>query len=72
MGGTSNGSRAGAVGKGAAIQGIQVMLAEKGCSAPGATANHFIGATDVLSGSSYGLNGNSLGTVQGKTILMGG
>lgn len=71
MGWTSNGSPAGSVGKGAAIQGIQVMLVEKGCSAPGDTANHFIGATDVLSGSSYGLNGNSLGTVQGKTILMG-
>ena len=71
LGWTSNGSPAGSVGKGAAIQGIQVMLVEKGCSAPGDTANHFIGATDVLSGSSYGLNGNSLGTVQGKTILMG-
>lgn len=71
LGWTSNGSPAGSVGKGAAIQGIQVMLVEKGCSAPGDTANHFIGATDVLSGSSYGLNGNSLGTVQGKTVLMG-
>lgn len=57
LGWTSNGSPAGSVGKGAAIQGIQVMLVEKGCSAPGDTANHFIGATDVLSGSSYGLNG---------------
>lgn len=71
LGWTSNGSPAGSVGKGAAIQGIQVMLVEKGCSAPGDTANHFIGATDVLSGSSYGLNGNSLGTVQGKTIFNG-
>lgn len=71
LGWTSNGSPAGSVGKGAAIQGIQVLLVEKGCSAPGDTTNHFIGATDVLSGSSYGLNGNSLGTVQGKTILMG-
>lgn len=52
LGWTSNGSPAGSVGKGAAIQGIQVMLVEMGCSAPGDTANHFIGATDVLSGSS--------------------
>lgn len=71
LGWTSNGSPAGSVGKGAAIQGIQVLLVEKGGSAPGDTLNHFIGATDVLSGSSYSLNGNSLGTVQGKTILMG-
>lgn len=71
LGWTSNGSPAGSVGKGAAIQGIQVLLVEKGGSAPGDTLNHFIGATDVLSGSSYSLNGNSSGTVQGKTILMG-
>lgn len=71
LGWTSNVSPAGSVGKGAAIQGIQVLLVEKGGSAPGDTLNHFIGATDVLSGSSYSLNGNSLGTVQGKTILMG-
>lgn len=71
LGWTSNGSPAGSVGKGAAIQGIQVMLVEKGCSAPGDTLNHFIGATGVLSGSSLGLNGKSLGSVQGKSILLG-
>lgn len=44
---------------------------KKSGSAPGDTLNHFIGATDVLSGSSLGLNGKSLGSVQGKSILLG-
>lgn len=69
LGWTSNGSPAGSVGKGAAIQGVQILLVEKSGSAPGDTLNHFIGATDVLSGSSLGLNGKSLGSVQGKSIL---
>lgn len=71
LGWTSNGSPAGSVGKGAAIQGVQILLVEKSGPAPGNTLNHFIGATDVLNGSSLGLNGKSLGSEQGKSILLG-
>lgn len=71
LGWTSNGSPAGSVGKGAAIQGVQILLVEKSGPAPGDTLNHFIGATDVLNGSSLGLNGKSLGSEQGKSILLG-
>lgn len=62
---------AGSAAKGAVIQGVQILLVEKGSSTPGDTANHFIGATDILSGSSLGLNGKSLGSAQGKSILLG-
>lgn len=44
---------------------------KKSGSDPGDTLNHFIGATDVLSGGSLGLNGKSLGSVQGKSIQLG-
>lgn len=71
LGWTSNGSPAGSAAKGAVIQGVQILLVEKGSSTPGDTANHFIGATDILSGSSLGLNGKSLGSAQGKSILLG-
>lgn len=71
LGWTSNGAPAGSTAKGAAVQGIQILLVEKGGPAPGDTANHFIGATDILSGSSFGLNGKSLGSAQGKSILLG-
>ena len=71
LGWTSNGSPAGSAAMGAAIQGVQILLVEKGSSTPGDTANHFIGATDILSGSSLGLNGKSLGSAQGKSILLG-
>ncbi len=71
LGWTSNGSPAGSAAKGAAIQGVQILLVEKGSSTPGDTANHFIGATDILSGNSFGLNGKSLGSAQGKSILLG-
>lgn len=71
LGWTSNGSPAGSAAKGAAIQGVQILLVAKGSSTPGDTANHFIGATDILSGSSFGLNGKSLGSAQGKSILLG-
>lgn len=71
LGWTSNGSPAGSVGKGAAIQGVQILLVEKSGPAPGDTLNYFIGATDVLNGSSLGLNGKSLGSEQGKSILFG-
>lgn len=43
LGWTSSGSPAGSVGKGAAIQGVQILLVEKSGSAPGDTLNHFIG-----------------------------
>lgn len=71
LGWTSNGSPAGSAAMGAAIQGVQILLVEKGSSTPGDTANHFIGTTDILSGSSLGLNGKSLGSAQGKSILLG-
>lgn len=71
LGWASNGAPAGSTAKGAAVQGIQILLVEKGGPAPGDTANHFIGATDILSGSSFGLNGKSLGSAQGKSILLG-
>lgn len=71
LGWTSNGSPAGSAAMGAAIQGVQILLVEKGSSTPGDTANHFIGATDILSGSSLDLNGKSLGSAQGKSILLG-
>lgn len=42
LGWTSNGSPAGSAAKGAAIQGVQILLVEKGSSTPGDTANHFL------------------------------
>lgn len=71
LGWASNGTPAGSTAKGAAVQGIQILLVEKGGSAPGDTATHFIGATDILSGSSLCLNGKSLGSLRGKSILLG-
>lgn len=71
LGWASNGTPAGSTAKGAAVQGIQILLVEKGGSAPGDTATHFIGATDILSGSLLCLNGKSLGSLRGKSILLG-
>lgn len=59
LGWASNGTPVGSTAKGAAVQGIQILLVEKGGSAPGDTATHFIGATDILSGSSLCLNGKA-------------
>lgn len=71
LGWASNGAPAGSTAKGAAVQGIQILLVEKGGSAPGDTATHFVGATDILSGSSLCLNGKCLGSLRGKSILLG-
>lgn len=71
LGWASNGTPAGSTAKGAAVQGIQILLVEKGGYAPGDTATHFIGAIDILSGSSLCLNGKSLGSLRGKSILLG-
>lgn len=71
LGWASNGAPAGSAAKGVGIQGVQILLVEKGGSAPGDTTCHFDGVTDTLSGISLGLNGKSLGLAQGKSILLG-
>lgn len=71
LGWASNGAPAGSTAKGVGIQGVQILLVEKGSSSPGGTTGHFVGVTDTLSGISLGLNGKSLGLAQGKSILLG-
>ena len=71
LGWASNGAPAGSTAKGVGIQGVQILLVEKGSSSPGDTTGHFVGVTDTLSGISLGLNGKSLGLAQGKSILLG-
>ena len=71
LGWASNGAPAGSTAKGVGIQGVQILLVEKGGSAPGDTECHFVGVADTLSGFSLGLNGKSLGLAQGKSILLG-
>ena len=71
LGWASNGAPAGSTAKGVSIQGVQILLVEKGGSAPGDTTCHFVGVTDTLSGISLGLNGKSLGLEQGKSIILG-
>lgn len=71
LGWASNGAPAGSTAKSVSIQGVQILLVEKGSSAPGGATCHFVGVTDTLSGISLGLNGKSLGLSQGKSILLG-
>lgn len=71
LGWASNGAPAGSTAKSVGIQGVQILIVEKGGSAPGGTTCHFVGVTDTLSGISLGLNGKSLGLAQGKSILLG-
>ncbi len=71
LGWASNGAPAGSTAKGVSIQGVQILLVEKGGSAPGDTTCHFVGVTDTLSGISLGLKGKSLGLEQGKSIILG-
>lgn len=71
LGWASNGTPAGSTAKGAAVQGIQILLVEKGGSAPGDTATHFIGATDILSGSSLCLNGKKPGLLTRQIDFIG-
>lgn len=72
LGWASNGAAAGTVGMSSGVQAVQIVLVEKGEEAPGSTEGAFKGSEHaVLQGAALGLDGSTVGTGTGSTIVIG-
>ncbi|OUO65046.1 hypothetical protein B5F70_03055 [Collinsella sp. An268] len=71
MGWASNGAAAGTTGKNASVEAIEIVLSNKGQSAPGPTADSYLGNYEVLKVSAYSVTGTAAFSTEGESAVVG-